>query len=293
MPREAEPSLNERAFVLQALQEDIRIDGRALDEFRGIDLKFGPEYGVADVRLGKTRVIARISAEVTTPFPDRKFDGVFTIVTELSPLASPAFEVGRQTEQEVILSRILEKAIRRSNALDTEALCLIAGQAVWSIRADVHVVDHDGGLVDASCIAVMAALKHFRRPDATVSGEGHLTVFTMAERVPVPLSLMHDPLCVSFSFYHGGEVSLVDATLQEEQLREGELIISMNRHGEVCQLAKLGGVPVDALTLLSCTNTALVKVKDLTALINKKLDEDAKRRNLGGLMTELSAENER
>ena len=41
------------------------------------------------------RVLARISAEVTQPFPDRKFDGIFTITTELSPMASPAFEVGR------------------------------------------------------------------------------------------------------------------------------------------------------------------------------------------------------
>ena len=42
-----------------------------------------------------TRVIARISVEVTTPLPERKFDGVFQISTEFSPMASPAFEVGR------------------------------------------------------------------------------------------------------------------------------------------------------------------------------------------------------
>jgi len=55
MPREAEPSINERAFVLQALQEDVRLDGRALDAFRHLNISFGEEYGVADVRLGKTR----------------------------------------------------------------------------------------------------------------------------------------------------------------------------------------------------------------------------------------------
>jgi exosome complex RNA-binding protein Rrp42 (RNase PH superfamily) len=41
------------------------------------------------------RVHVQISAEVTKPLEDRKFDGIFTITTELSPLASPAFEVGR------------------------------------------------------------------------------------------------------------------------------------------------------------------------------------------------------
>jgi hypothetical protein len=55
MPREAEISVNERAFIQQALQENIRLDGRAFDAFRSLKLTFGDEYGVADVQLGKTR----------------------------------------------------------------------------------------------------------------------------------------------------------------------------------------------------------------------------------------------
>ena len=57
MPREAELSLNEREFLLQALGENVRLDGRAFDAFRDLDLTFGDEYGVADVRLGKTRYV--------------------------------------------------------------------------------------------------------------------------------------------------------------------------------------------------------------------------------------------
>ena len=55
MPREAEPSVNERTFLLQALQENVRLDGRALDAYRNLDISFQDDYGVADVRLGKTR----------------------------------------------------------------------------------------------------------------------------------------------------------------------------------------------------------------------------------------------
>ena len=112
MPREAELSLNEREFIIEALREGTRLDGRAVDAFRNVQLEFGDDYGVADVRLGKTRyahkatidrdstdynprVAVRVSAEVTAPFPDRKFDGIFTISTEFSPMGSPAFEVGR------------------------------------------------------------------------------------------------------------------------------------------------------------------------------------------------------
>ena len=86
---------------------------------------------------------------------------------------------------------------------------------------------------------------------------------------------------------------LIDATLKEEQVREGEMIVTMNRYGEVCQIAKLGGVPMDALALLNCTNVALVKVQEMTKIMSKKLEDDARARNLGGLIEELSAENER
>jgi exosome complex component RRP45 len=55
MPREAEPSLNEKQFLLQALEEDLRLDGRPLDEYRPLGLQFRDEHGAADVKLGKTR----------------------------------------------------------------------------------------------------------------------------------------------------------------------------------------------------------------------------------------------
>ena len=233
----------------------------------------------------------QISAEVTKPLEDRKFDGIFTIVTELSPIASPAYEVGRQTEQEVILSRTLEKAVRRSRAIDTESLCIISGAKCWSIRADVHVLDADGGLVDCSCIAIMAALRHFRRPDVSVDGE-NVTIYTMAERVPVPLSIMHNPVCITFSFCHGGETVLLDATRSEEQVRESSVTFTVNDF-ELCQISKIGGNAIDAVALLKCINTALAKGKEINGIVTQKLAEDATKRDVGGLIAELRAENER
>ncbi|KAF1982408.1 hypothetical protein K402DRAFT_340337 [Aulographum hederae CBS 113979] len=292
MPREAELSLNEREFILQALRENTRIDGRAFNAFRDIELTFGDDYGQVDLQLGKTRILCNISAEVTTPFPDRKFEGTFMISTEFSPMASPAFEVGRPTTDEVILSRILEKAIRRSSALDTESLCIIAGEKCFSIRADIHILDHDGNLVDAACLALVAALRHFRRPDVSVEGE-KVTVYSLREREPVPLAMLHHPLCVTFSYFHGGETVLLDATHSEEQVREAEVTVTMNRYGEVCQIAKYGGASVDALALLDCTGVAHTKVEALDKLIERKLQEDQRNKDLGGLIAELSAENAR
>lgn len=66
----------------------------------------------------------------------------------------------------------------------------------------MHVLDYDGGLVDASCASIIAALQHFRRPDVSIDGE-NVTIYAPAEREPVPLSLVHHPICVTFSFYQG------------------------------------------------------------------------------------------
>ncbi|KAI4148715.1 MAG: hypothetical protein LQ341_001490 [Variospora aurantia] len=292
MPREAEPSINERAFILEALRENIRLDGRALDAFRNIELSFGDEYGVVDVQLGDTRILARISATVTAPFPDRKFDGIFTVITELSPMASPAFEVGRQTETETLLSRLLEVALRRSSAISTESLCLIAGQQVWSLTATCHVLSHCGNLLDACNLAVLAALQHYRIPDVTVKGE-EVIVHSVEERNPVPLAMLHHPLCVTLALFEGGEKVIVDATLREQQCCEGEVVVTANKHGEVVQIAKLGGVAADALVLLNCVDLAVAKVKELDTVISKALEKDARARDVGGLVAELRAENER
>lgn len=163
------------------------------------------------------------------------------------------------------------------------------------------MLDHDGNLVDASCLAVIAALLHFRRPDVEVKGE-QVTVFDIREREPVRLTIQHLPFCITFSYFSPSQSSkhfesppmfVQDATLLEEHCRDGEIVISMNRFGEICQIAKYGGVPVDGLSMLTCTNAALEKAKVFDRLVKERLAEDEKQRDAGGLMAELSAENER
>jgi len=156
----------------------------------------------------------------------------------------------------------------------------------------VHILSHDGSLLSAACIAVICSLAHFRIPDTEVRG-GELTVYTVKEREPVPLALLHWPLCVSFAVFEGGEKLVVDATMREEQCSEGEIVVAANRSGEVCAISKQGGVPTDALVLLGCMDTAVRKVGELHGVIKGALEREEQRRDVGGLMKELRAENER
>jgi len=63
MPREADISLNEKTFILDAVREGVRLDGRALDAFRAVELTFGEDYGVVNIRMGRTRYEASGSVE--------------------------------------------------------------------------------------------------------------------------------------------------------------------------------------------------------------------------------------
>lgn len=129
-------------------------------------------------------------------------------------------------------------------------------------------------------------------PDTTVKG-GEVTVYDSNERAPVPLALLHHPLCVTMALFDGGEMVVVDPTLREQQVCEGEIMVTANKHGEVCQIAKLGGVPADALAVLGCVEMAVNKVRALDTVVAEALEKDARKRDIGGLMAELRADNER
>ncbi|KAL3480729.1 ribosomal protein S5 domain 2-type protein [Aspergillus californicus] len=292
MNKEAPLSIAERDFILDALREDVRLDGRAADQLRPLTLSFGEEYGHVKVQLGKTSLIVRISAEVAQPHDDRPFDGIFNISMELTAMGTPAWDNGRQGDLETYVTNVLDRVIRHSNALDTESLCILKGVSCWNIRADVHITDYDGNLIDASCIGVMAGLQHFRRPDA-VAKDGQVIVYGVDEKVPVPLNITHKPLSVSFHTFDEGKLVILDATRKEEQASEADVVIGMNNAGDVCYLSKFSGSPVDAMVFVTKTTVALGKVKEINSIIDKALQADLAKRNKGGLAEQARAENDR
>ncbi|CAN6656713.1 exosome complex component Rrp45p [Trichomonascus vanleenenianus] len=303
MPKAKDISTNEQNFLLSLLDEGLRIDERNFEDFRDADIQFGDSLGHVEVKLGNTRLVVRVSAEVAKPYEDRPYEGLFLITTDISAMASPLFENGRQSEDEMLVTRLIEKAIRRSNALDLESLVIVAGKSCWMIRADVHYLGYDGGFVDATCIGVIAALMHFKVPDISIDGDKTI-IHSVEERAPVPLSILHVPICVTFSFFkldkknEDGEVTtkeivLVDSTAREEALRHSEMTITINKNRDICQIAKPGGQQIEAITIMRCANVAYNIAVNLTALIHKRLKEDDAIRNKGNLAIELSAENER
>eukprot|EP01138_Halocafeteria_seosinensis_P005251 gb/GECG01005368.1/.p1 GENE.gb/GECG01005368.1/~~gb/GECG01005368.1/.p1 ORF type:complete len:120 (+),score=11.55 gb/GECG01005368.1/:1-360(+) len=86
----------ERNFLLAALTQHQRLDGRSDTEYRDINMSFTrfANKATADVTFGdSTRAYAVVTCDVVPPYPDRPMEGFLRFNVELSSMASPAFTV--------------------------------------------------------------------------------------------------------------------------------------------------------------------------------------------------------
>lgn len=166
---------------------------------------------------------------LTTPSPS--LPSVFFSLSSLSFFSKS----GRPSALGTEIGRVVERGLKDSLAIDTEALCVVAGEKVWSIRCDIHALDHGGNLIDAAGLATVAALLHFRKSEVTVFGEGcgvtKVTVHPSDEREPTPLALHHVPVCVTFGLFQQGSVVMLDPTDREEAVMDGRITYTLNAHG--------------------------------------------------------------
>ncbi|KIM81533.1 hypothetical protein PILCRDRAFT_71784 [Piloderma croceum F 1598] len=277
--RPPSPSIPEREFLLKALEQSLRLDGRAPLQSRTPTLTFGPELGWVECALGKTRVLAYVSAKIVKPTPERPFEGTITIHSEISPMASREYEVGRPSDEEVTITRMLDKVLRRSDAVDKESLCILAGERVWALRLTIHCLADAGNMLDCACLAGVVALKHFRRPEVEVIGD-EVIVHAPTERAPVPLSIHHSPFCFTFAFFapspssQSVPITILDPVHLEQRLSNGSISIALNAQREICVLQKLGGVPLGAEEVVGVVQVAVGKAKEMERLVESALKED-------------------
>jgi len=196
---------------------------------------------------------------------------------------------GRPSEEEIGISRMLDKIVKRSDALDKESLCVLAGQRVWHLRLTVHFLSDAGNMLDCAVLASMVALRHFRRPEVEVIGD-EVIIHSPSERAPVPLALHHIPLCLTFAFFppppdptsKNNEVQeetpppivLADPNTLEERLADGTLSVALNVQRELCVLHKAGGLPLEPAEVMKVVQRATFLVKELDETVEARLRED-------------------
>lgn len=255
-----------------------RIDGRAIHEFRDIRINYGSEWGSVHVSLGETKVLAQVSCDVIQPKSTRPNEGLLHINVELGSMAGLNYEAGRPSPMSVHINRILERALKDSRAIDLESLCIVADEKVWNLRVDINVLNDEGNIIDCASVAALTALAHFKRPDVTTTGDEFI-IHTHAERDPIPITIHHYPVCVSFAIFGDGLISIADPTAAEERISESSMVFGLNSYRELCGL-HLGGITLtNAELLLQCAKKGAKRAKSMVDLIKESLINDEKMRS--------------
>jgi exosome complex component RRP42 len=223
--------------IIELLANGKRVDERELTEYRKIELDSGVierAEGSARVRLGKTDVMVGVKIATGTPFSDMPDKGVLTVNAELVPFAAAAFEPGPPGEDAVELARVVDRGIRESKAIDLEKLCVESGKLVFVVFVDVYVLNYDGNLIDASTMAALAALVNTKMFKYTVE-DGEI----VKKPGYIPLPIVNYPISVTFAKI--GDKIVLDAGLDEEEVMDARLTMTMDKDGKICAIQKGGG----------------------------------------------------
>jgi len=251
--------------IAELMSTGRRLDGRDLNEYRQIGMEMGfveKAEGSARVLLGKTEVLVGIKIEVGEPFPDTPSEGVLTVSAELVPLASPLFEPGPPNENAIELARVVDRGVRESKAIDLEKLCLEPGKRVLVVFIDVYVLNHDGNLIDASALAALAALVNAKMPKYEIE-EGEIKV----KPGYIPLPIRNHPIAVTFAKINGKLA--IDPSLEEEQVMDARLTITIEKDGKICSIQKGETGHFSMEQVLQAAKIAREKAVDLRKLVAK------------------------
>ena len=251
--------------IAELMSTGKRLDGRDLNEYRQVEMEMGfveKAEGSARVLLGKTEVLVGIKIEVGEPFPDTPSEGVLTVNAELVPLASPLFEPGPPNENAIELARVVDRGVRESKAIDLEKLCLEPGKRVLVVFIDVYVLNHDGNLIDASALAALAALVNAKMPKYEID-EGEVKV----KPGYIPLPIRNHPIAVTFAKINGKLA--IDPSLEEEQVMDTRLTITIEKDGKICSIQKGETGHFSTEQVMQAAKIAREKANDLRKLVEK------------------------
>ncbi len=255
----------ERNSIHELAAKGLRLDGRGILDYREIKIEAGiieKANGSAQVTLGKTRVMVGIKVELGDPFPDTPNEGVLTVNAELTPLASPVFELGPPGENAIELARVVDRNLRESKAVDLGRLCIVPGKKVFIVFVDINILDHGGNLIDASTYAALAALLNTKMNEFEIKDD---EVVYKDSRQPLPMN--NYPVPVTFAKI--GKTLMVDPCLKEEESMSTRLTVGIENEDCVCAVQKGGMGELDPNEVKAAVEIAITKSRELRTLIKE------------------------
>ncbi|EGO01276.1 hypothetical protein SERLA73DRAFT_179422 [Serpula lacrymans var. lacrymans S7.3] len=263
--------LHPRAYLERFLAENVRPDGRAFSEWRDVSLNVGSistADGSALVRMGDTTVVCGVKAEIAEPELDHPDEGYLVPNLDLPAMCSSKFKPGPPTEEAQVLSDRLNQALVMSGVISLSSLCIHSGRSVWTLYVDATCINYAGNAFDATLLAMVAALKNTRIPQASFDEESGRTVCSRKNRVPLTLSRF--PTSASFGIFDASQI-LADPTAFEEPLLDATVCVVVDEEPELISVNGVGlGITttVDSQkTIQACISAAKNRSLELQKLL--------------------------
>lgn len=255
-----------RQQIMDLLSSGRRVDGRGLEDLRPVEIRcqgVKNAEGSAEVRLGKTLAIAGVKTSIGTPFADTPDMGVMIVNAEFLPIASPTFEPGPPDENAIELARVIDRGLRRAEMIDLKQLCIVPGKAVWEVWIDIHALNHDGNLMDASALAAVAAILTAEIPKALINERGEVTI-NKSEKQRLPIKNI--PITVTIAKI--SDKLVVDPNLDEEEVADAFLTATFV-DDKVCAIQKRGEKGLTAEEIMKALQIARQKARELFKVVKE------------------------
>lgn len=231
-------ALIKKDTILSMLERGVRIDGRKFNEYRHLEIIPGyakKAEGSALVKLGDTQVLAGVKLEIGEPYPDTPDQGKLIVNAEFLPLAYETFEPGPPDENAIELSRVIDRSLRDSKAIDLSKLVIIPGKKVWTVWIDVYVLDYGGNVSDASMLAAVAALYDAKLPKVEIDND---KVKVVKEEKTTQFPIVKPVIITTIGKI--GKYLIVDPNLDEENILDAKISIAYTVEGNIVGIQKEG-----------------------------------------------------
>ncbi|PKI69834.1 hypothetical protein CRG98_009709, partial [Punica granatum] len=91
-------------------------------------------------------------------------------------------------------------------------------------------------------------------------------------REPLPLTIHHIPVAVTFALLSNESIVVLDPTHHEEAVMGGRMTATLNTHGDICAIQKAGGEGVPQSVIMQCMRIAAAKAADITSKIKDAVE---------------------
>ena len=263
--------------ILKFVREGKRLDGRKFLNYRNLVIEpniIEKAYASAKVMLGDTIVIVGISFELGTPFSDSPDKGILLTEGEVLPTASFEAEAGPPSEEEIEISRVVDRSIRESEIVDLRKLIVNPGENVLKMFVDFNVFNDDGNIIDAAVIGTVAALYKGVMPDPNYIREHleEISPYDLSSAPKIPIPVQDFPIATTIVLIDNRLI--VDPTYAEEMVADARITITHTKSNEICAVQLIQG-SLDYEQVFEILNITLNKSIEIRNKIQKIL-------NIGG-----------